>query len=114
VGLGQLLVPVSGQPDPGQWALLGQHKVGIKHGSIYGPHTPQTLTLLLCKIFKSFKPKHLREIFIFYFKNKIRSGVRQGTPHMDSHCEMQKIQIDVSVMTSLEFIFQNTLLKVLK
>jgi len=31
VGLGQLFVPVGGQPDPGQWPLLGQHKVRVKH-----------------------------------------------------------------------------------
>ena len=33
VGLGQLLVPVGGQPDAGQWALLGQHEVGVEHAA---------------------------------------------------------------------------------
>jgi hypothetical protein len=31
VGLGQLLVPVSRQPDPGHRALLGQHEMCVKH-----------------------------------------------------------------------------------
>ena len=33
VGLGQLLVPVGGQPDAGQRALLGQHEVGVEHAA---------------------------------------------------------------------------------
>ena len=33
VRLGQLLVPVRRQPDPGQRALLGQHKVRVEHGA---------------------------------------------------------------------------------
>lgn len=31
MGLGQLFVPVSGQPNSGQGALFGQHKVRVKH-----------------------------------------------------------------------------------
>ncbi len=30
--LGQLLVPVRRQPDPGQRALLGQHEMRVEHG----------------------------------------------------------------------------------
>ena len=31
VGLGELLVPVGSQPDPGEGALLGQDEMGVKH-----------------------------------------------------------------------------------
>ena len=31
VRLSELVVPVGGQPDAGQGALLGQHEVGVEH-----------------------------------------------------------------------------------
>lgn len=37
--LGDLLVPVGGQPDPGQRALLAQHEHRVEHGC--GRRLPQ-------------------------------------------------------------------------
>ena len=52
VRLGELLVPVRGQPDPGQGALLGQHKVRVEHaGAVFHStsYSFSSLLLLLCK-----------------------------------------------------------------
>ena len=56
VGFRQLLVPMGGQPDPGQRALLGKHKVCVEHLqadtiSIFTNFFPSTLnSSRICKL----------------------------------------------------------------
>ena len=69
VGFRQLLVPMGGQPDPGQRALLGQHEVGVEH------HAPNFWrpTSKSHKVHGSFRgPTHKKRgfsTFYFYFQN---------------------------------------------
>ena len=51
VRLGELLVPVGRQPDAGQRALLGEHKVCVEHLQAFTNMLPSTLSCSrICKL----------------------------------------------------------------